>query len=64
MEKRILGIILSLLGIAGLIYAGVSFLNGGEDTRNIKTIIFSGVPGGIFFVAGIGLIRNTKDKAT
>jgi len=40
MEKRILGIILSLLGIAGLIYAGVSFMNGGEGTRNIKAIIF------------------------
>ena len=64
MEKRILGIILSLLGIAGLIYAGVSFMNGGEGTRNIKAIIFSGVLGAIFFFAGIGLIRNTKDKAT
>jgi uncharacterized membrane protein len=64
MEKRILGIILSLLGIAGLIYAGVCFMNGGEATRNIKAIIFSGVLGGIFFFAGIGLIRNTKDKAT
>ena len=64
MEKRILGIILSLLGIAGLIYAGVIFMNGGEGTRNIKTIIFTGVLGAIFFFAGIGLIRNTKDKAT
>ena len=64
MEKRVLGIILSLLGIAGLIYAGVSFLNGGEGTRNIKAIIFTGVLGAIFFFAGIGLIRNTKDKAT
>jgi len=64
MEKRILGIILSLLGIAGLIYAGISFMNGGETSRNIKAIIFSGVLGAIFFFAGIGLIRNTKDKAT
>jgi len=64
MEKRILGIILSLLGIAGLIYCGFSFLNGGEGVRNIKLLIFSGVLGAIFFFAGIGLIRNTKDKAT
>ena len=64
MEKRILGIILSLLGIAGLIYAGLYFLNGGEGTRNIKLIIFTGVLGTIFFFAGIGLIRNTKDMAT
>ena len=64
MEKRVLGIILSLLGIAGLIYAGVSFMNGGNGERNIKMIIFTGVLGAVFFFAGIGLIRNTKDKAS
>lgn len=62
MEKRILGIILSLLGVAGLIYAGFSFINGGTGTRNIKIIIFAGLVGALFFFAGIGLIRNTKDK--
>ena len=64
MEKRVLGIILSLLGVAGLIYAGIAFMNGNADTRNIKTIIFSGVLGATFFFAGIGLIKNTKDKPT
>ena len=64
MEKRILGIILSLLGVVGLIYAGINFINGGSGTRNIKIIIFSGIVGAIFFFAGISLIRNTKDKAT
>ena len=64
MEKRVLGIILSLLGIVGLIYAGVTFMNGEGSTRNIKSIIFTGVLGAIFFFADIGLIKNTKDKAT
>jgi len=64
MEKRVLGIILALLGVAGLIYAGISFMNGGTGQRNIKTIIFTGVLGAIFFFAGISLIKNTKDKAT
>jgi len=64
MEKRVLGIILSLLGVIGLIYAGVCFMNGGESTRNIKAIIFSAVLGGIFFFAGVSLVRNTKDKPT
>jgi uncharacterized membrane protein len=64
MEKRVLGIVLSLLGIAGLLYAGISFMNGGTGDRNIKTIIFTGVLGAIFFAAGIGLVRNTRDKAT
>jgi hypothetical protein len=64
MEKRVLGIILSLLGVAGLLYAGISFMNGGSGTRNIKGIIFSGIIGAIFFFAGISLVRNTNDKAT
>lgn len=64
MEKRIIGIILSILGIVGLIYAGVSFINNDSGTRNVKTIIMFGILGGIFLVAGIGLIKNTKDKET
>jgi len=64
MEKRLLGIILSLLGIASLIYAAFSFMNGNAGTRNIKTIVTFGVLGAIFFFAGISLVRNTKDKAT
>jgi uncharacterized membrane protein len=64
MEKRVLGIILSVLGIAGLIYAGLSFLNGGAGQKTIKAIIFAGVLGAIFFIAGISLVKNTKDKPT
>ncbi|HTE28109.1 hypothetical protein [Flavitalea sp.] len=64
MEKRILGIILSILGVVGLIYAGVTFMNGGGSNKNIKSIIFAGVLGAIFFSAGISLIKNTKDRAT
>ncbi len=62
MEKRILGIILSVLGIGGLIYAGVIFMNGG--TNALKTIIFTGVLGAIFFLSGISLVRSTTDKPT
>ena len=64
MEKRILGIVLSILGIAGLIYVGINFMNGGTGVRNIKAIIFFGILGAVFFFSGISLIRNTKDKAT
>ncbi len=63
MEKRVLGIILSLLGVVGLIYSGIAFLNGNSDTRNIKLIVFSSILGSIFFFAGISIVRNTKDKA-
>ncbi|HZV69199.1 MAG TPA: hypothetical protein VFG10_06625 [Saprospiraceae bacterium] len=64
MEKRILGIVLTVLGIAGLIYAGVTFINGAEGGRNIRAILIAGVLGAIFFSAGISLIRNTQDKPT
>jgi hypothetical protein len=64
MEKRILGIVLSALGIIGLICAGIIFVAGLSNPKNIKAIIFSGVLGALFFFAGINLIKNTKDKAT
>lgn len=64
MEKRILGIILSILGVAGLIYAGIVFMNGGAGVKSVKAIIFTGVLGAIFFFAGVGLVSNTNDKAS
>lgn len=64
MEKRILGILLTILGIGGLIAAAVYFMNGGGGTRNIKSIVIFGILGAVFFAAGIGLIQNTRDKAT
>ena len=64
MEKRVLGIILSILGIAGLIIAAVNFMQGGGSNKNVKEIIIYGLLGVIFFFAGIGLVRNTNDKAT
>lgn len=64
MEKRIIGIILTLLGVAGLITAGYFFMQSGTDTHSIKSIVMYGILGVVFFGAGIGLIRNTSDKAT
>jgi uncharacterized membrane protein len=62
MEKRFLGIILAVLGIAGLIFATVNFISGGSGSHHVRQIIGYGVLGLIFFVAGVGLIRTTKDK--
>jgi uncharacterized membrane protein len=64
MEKRILGIILAILGVIGLIYAGVSFMNSSGATRSVKSIFVFGILGAVFFAAGIGLIKHTNDKAT
>ena len=64
MEKRVLGIILSILGVVGLIIAGVRFINGPGTGRTIKEVIIYSILGAIFFFAGITLVKNTKDKPT
>jgi len=61
MEKRVIGIILTLLGAAGLVLAGVKFMNGSAD-KGVKEIVMYGVLGIIFFFAGIGLVKNTHDR--
>lgn len=64
MEKRALGIILSVLGIIGLLYAGISVIQGSGGNRNVKSIVVFAVLGAIFFSAGISLVRTTRDKET
>ena len=61
--KRTFGFLLTLLGIGGLIYTAVLFSQGSGETNNIKGLVIYGVLGVIFFIAGIGLVKNTKDEA-
>ncbi len=61
--KRIFGAILTILGIVGLIYAAVLFVNTSNGTRNIKILATYGVLGLVFFISGIGLVRSTKDES-
>ena len=61
--KRIFGTVLTILGIGGLIYTAVLFMNTGGSNRDIRAIIIFGVLGIIFFASGIGLVKNTKDEA-
>lgn len=64
MEKRILGIILSILGVVGLILAAVRFANGASGNQGIRMTVVYTILGAIFFFSGIGLIKNTKDRPT
>lgn len=64
MEKRVLGIVLTLLGIAGLVLGAVNFMNGGSGNKNIKEILIFTILGVIFFFTGISLVRSTNDKAS
>lgn len=61
--KRIFGTILTALGITGLIYAAISFVNSTGGNHDVKSIIIYSILSSIFFVAGIGLIRSTKDES-
>jgi len=61
--KRIFGTILTVLGIIGLIYAAVIFAGTSGGTRDVKGLIIYGILGLVFFISGIGLVKNTKDEA-
>ncbi len=61
--KRIFGAILTVLGIAGLIYSATLFVNSSGSNSNVKALITYGILGLIFFTSGIGLVRSTADEA-
>jgi len=53
--KKILGLVLTFLGIGGLIYAAVLYVNG---TGEFKILAVYGILGAIFFFSGMSLIRR------
>jgi hypothetical protein len=64
MEKRVFGIILTVLGIAGLIWSAYSFVQrANPNAFSIKAITVYGILGLIFFFSGIALIRSTRDRS-
>lgn len=60
--KRTFGIILTVLGIAGLVYFAVLFM-GSSGTKQIKSLVVYGLLGCVFFFTGIGLIRTIHDDS-
>jgi uncharacterized membrane protein len=61
--KRIFGTILTILGIIGLIYAAYIFVNSSTGEQSVKVISIYGILGLIFFIAGIGLVKRTRDDS-
>ena len=53
--KKILGLVLTFLGIGGLIYTAILYVNG---TGEFKVLAVYGVLGAIFFFSGMGLIKR------
>lgn len=64
MGKRVIGMVLTILGIAGLVMAGYFFMNTGKNSHAGKNIAMYGILGIVFFSAGISLLKNTTDKPT
>lgn len=58
--KRTFGTILTILGVLGLIYTAVNFV---QQTGNTRVLIVCAVLGIIFFFTGISLVRTTKDES-
>ena len=58
--KRVFGTILTVLGIIGLIYAAIGFV---QNSEGVKLLVVFAVLGVLFFFTGIGLVRNTTDQA-
>jgi hypothetical protein len=61
--KRIFGALLTFLGAGSLIYAAVLFVNESGGESNVKALVIYGILGMIFFVAGVSLVRTTKDES-
>ncbi|ARK11890.1 hypothetical protein [Fibrivirga algicola] len=57
--KRVFGVILTLLGLVGLILGGKDLMAGGVAQASLVYLVL----GGIFFFTGISLIRTTGDTA-
>ena len=61
MEKRYIGVILTLLGVVGLVMGAMKFVDHSNNNYDVKVISVYGILGLIFFFSGIGLIRTTRD---
>jgi uncharacterized membrane protein len=59
--KRIFGAVLTILGIAALLYGAYSFIT--EKPADWKTLIVCAILGIVFFSSGVNLIKNINDKA-
>ncbi len=61
--KRIFGSILTILGIVGLIYGAILFVNTSGGTRDTRALIIYGVLGLIFLFSGLSLVRTIRDES-
>jgi hypothetical protein len=61
-EKRLFGVIITILGITGLLLAAYNLVQFKTATNhNVMSVVIYSIQGILFFFAGIGLVRNTQD---
>jgi uncharacterized membrane protein len=58
--KRIIGVVLIVLGIAGLIFTAIIFVNISGRTWDTMNLIIYGTIGVILLISGIRLIRKIE----
>ncbi len=61
--KRIFGSLLTLLGILAIIYAAFQYMDFQGGNKNLRSLAIYGIVGLLFFLAGLSLIRTTKDES-
>lgn len=61
--KRIFGAILTILGISGLLYTAMLFMNTRGADQDVRGMVIYGILGIVFFTSGISLVRATKDES-
>ncbi len=61
MEKRVIGMMLTILGIIGLLLCAYNFVNHGDSEYNRRLIVAFAILGVVFFGAGLGIIKATQD---
>ena len=59
--KQILGGLLTVLGIGGIAYAAILFMNGTNGKHDVKSLIVYAILGFVFFSAGIRLVGTIRD---
>lgn len=59
MERKIWGIMLSVLGIGGLIWAFI-YINGPEVNEHLPVLFAAGIVGAVAFFMGIWLIDRKR----
>jgi hypothetical protein len=59
--KQVLGGLLTILGIVGIAYSAILFLNGTNGKQDVKSLVVYAILGFVFFSAGIKLVGTIKD---